>query len=217
MCSEPTSTPSPARTSSHVADRRLARGILDTSVVIDLDRIEPAALPREVAVTSITMAGTGRRPACDGRRRRAGSTAGPATAGRGCVRTVAVRRCCCACIRPHLRIGHRAAPHGSWSTRRRLADRCGRLLSRTPIVHAQSRRFASTRGSRDRRRHLSESCAITRRIARARARSDECAVASEASLAAYRGPSPSPRAVAAAACRDLRLWRAGARGAMIHS
>lgn len=56
MCSEPTSTPSPARTSSHVADRRLARGILDTSVVIDLDRIEPVALPREVAVTSITMA-----------------------------------------------------------------------------------------------------------------------------------------------------------------
>ena len=39
-----------------MADRRLARGILDTSVVIDLDRIEPNALPREVAVTSITMA-----------------------------------------------------------------------------------------------------------------------------------------------------------------
>jgi len=39
-----------------VADRRPARGILDTSVVIDLDRIEPDALPREIAVTSITMA-----------------------------------------------------------------------------------------------------------------------------------------------------------------
>jgi predicted nucleic acid-binding protein len=39
-----------------VADGRLQRGILDTSVVIDLDQIGPAALPREVAVTSITMA-----------------------------------------------------------------------------------------------------------------------------------------------------------------
>jgi len=39
-----------------VADHRLARGILDTSVVIDLERMEPASLPREVAVTSITMA-----------------------------------------------------------------------------------------------------------------------------------------------------------------
>ena len=48
--------PSPARTPSHVADDRLQRGILDTSVVIDLDQIVPAALPRELAVTSITMA-----------------------------------------------------------------------------------------------------------------------------------------------------------------
>lgn len=39
-----------------MADHRLARGILDTSVVIDLERMEPASLPREVAVTSITMA-----------------------------------------------------------------------------------------------------------------------------------------------------------------
>ena len=39
-----------------MTDHRLARGILDTSVVIDLERMEPASLPREVAVTSITMA-----------------------------------------------------------------------------------------------------------------------------------------------------------------
>lgn len=47
---------SPARRSRLVTDHRLARGILDTSVVIDLERMEPASLPREVAVTSITMA-----------------------------------------------------------------------------------------------------------------------------------------------------------------
>lgn len=35
---------------------RLDRGILDTSVVIDLERLDASELPREVAVTSITMA-----------------------------------------------------------------------------------------------------------------------------------------------------------------
>lgn len=37
-------------------EHRPARGILDTSVVIDLEQIEPSKLPLEVAVSSITMA-----------------------------------------------------------------------------------------------------------------------------------------------------------------
>lgn len=37
-------------------EHRLARGILDTSVVIDLEHLDASVLPREVAVTSITMA-----------------------------------------------------------------------------------------------------------------------------------------------------------------
>lgn len=37
-------------------EQRLERGVLDTSVVIDLERIDAAALPRAVAVTAITMA-----------------------------------------------------------------------------------------------------------------------------------------------------------------
>ncbi|MES1242154.1 MAG: type II toxin-antitoxin system VapC family toxin [Acidobacteriota bacterium] len=37
-------------------DRRPARGILDTSVVIDLEQIEPSRLPLEVAVSAVTMA-----------------------------------------------------------------------------------------------------------------------------------------------------------------
>lgn len=37
-------------------EHRLPRGILDTSVVIDLERLDASVLPREVAVTSITMA-----------------------------------------------------------------------------------------------------------------------------------------------------------------
>ncbi|HEX3552821.1 MAG TPA: type II toxin-antitoxin system VapC family toxin [Thermoanaerobaculia bacterium] len=39
-----------------MSDRRPARGLLDTSVVIDLEHIEPSRLPIEVAVSAITMA-----------------------------------------------------------------------------------------------------------------------------------------------------------------
>ena len=44
------------RTLCPVPDQRPARGILDTSVIIDLERIEPSQLPIEVAVSAITMA-----------------------------------------------------------------------------------------------------------------------------------------------------------------
>lgn len=37
-------------------EHRLQRGILDTSVVIDLEHVDPVDLPVEVAVTAITMA-----------------------------------------------------------------------------------------------------------------------------------------------------------------
>jgi len=46
----------PARILSRMPDRRPDRGLLDTSVVIDLERIEPSQLPLEVAVSAITMA-----------------------------------------------------------------------------------------------------------------------------------------------------------------
>jgi predicted nucleic acid-binding protein len=39
-----------------VADSRLPRGLVDTSVVIDLERIDPASLPVEVAISAITLA-----------------------------------------------------------------------------------------------------------------------------------------------------------------
>ena len=39
-----------------MADRRLARGLLDTSVLIDLERLDPSSLPLESAVSAITMA-----------------------------------------------------------------------------------------------------------------------------------------------------------------
>ena len=39
-----------------MAEHRHARGLIDTSVVIDLDAIEPRLLPRELAVSAITLA-----------------------------------------------------------------------------------------------------------------------------------------------------------------
>jgi predicted nucleic acid-binding protein len=39
-----------------VADPRPPRGLVDTSVVIDMERIDPAELPSEVAISAITLA-----------------------------------------------------------------------------------------------------------------------------------------------------------------
>ena len=46
----------PIKTSNPVADQRIERGVLDTSVVIDLDHLDISVLPIEVAVTALTMA-----------------------------------------------------------------------------------------------------------------------------------------------------------------
>lgn len=39
-----------------MADERRPRGLLDTSVVIDLERLDPSALPLESAISAITLA-----------------------------------------------------------------------------------------------------------------------------------------------------------------
>lgn len=44
------------RARPHVAERRHARGIIDTSVVIDLERADPSSLPAELAVSAVTLA-----------------------------------------------------------------------------------------------------------------------------------------------------------------
>jgi predicted nucleic acid-binding protein len=48
--------PSSIRMHRRVASTRSARGLLDTSAIIDLDRIETDSLPAEVAVSSVTLA-----------------------------------------------------------------------------------------------------------------------------------------------------------------
>jgi predicted nucleic acid-binding protein len=39
-----------------VAEQRHARGLVDTSVIIDLDTLDPARLPRELAISAMTLA-----------------------------------------------------------------------------------------------------------------------------------------------------------------
>ena len=50
------------RTRTRVADQRRARGLLDTSVVIDLETLSPSQLPVVVAISAITMAELAARP-----------------------------------------------------------------------------------------------------------------------------------------------------------
>src|SRR6185436_9318901 len=52
----PISTRSSPRTSNLVPEDRHPRGLLDTSVIIELDQLEPHVLPLEVAVSALTMA-----------------------------------------------------------------------------------------------------------------------------------------------------------------
>ena len=46
----------PVRTPNLVADHRTQRGLLDTSVIIDLEKLSAAQLPIESAISAITMA-----------------------------------------------------------------------------------------------------------------------------------------------------------------
>ena len=39
-----------------MAEHRATRGLVDTSVVIDLDQLDPGSLPEQLAVSSLTMA-----------------------------------------------------------------------------------------------------------------------------------------------------------------
>ena len=41
---------------AHVAERRHRQGLVDTSVVIDLGRVDPANLPAEIAISAVTLA-----------------------------------------------------------------------------------------------------------------------------------------------------------------
>lgn len=51
-----TSTATPAQTPRRVPDFHHDRGLIDTSIVIGLERIDPEALPRHLAIAAITLA-----------------------------------------------------------------------------------------------------------------------------------------------------------------
>jgi predicted nucleic acid-binding protein len=51
-----TLTQSPGKTTPRVPDARPERGLLDTSVIIELEHLDPAHLPLQVAICSLTLA-----------------------------------------------------------------------------------------------------------------------------------------------------------------
>ena len=51
-----TSTSPSTKTPPHVPEPRRPRGLVDTSVVIDLERIDPKTLPGELAISAVTLA-----------------------------------------------------------------------------------------------------------------------------------------------------------------
>jgi predicted nucleic acid-binding protein len=54
--SAPTSTASRLRIRFRVTDALPPRGLIDTSVVIDLERVAPDALPPEIAISAVSLA-----------------------------------------------------------------------------------------------------------------------------------------------------------------
>jgi len=50
------STRCSTRTRLHVAEPRHTRGLIDTSVVIGLEHIDPGSLPSELAISAVTLA-----------------------------------------------------------------------------------------------------------------------------------------------------------------
>jgi hypothetical protein len=147
--------PLPAKTSPLVADERPKRGILDTSVVIDLDQLEAHALPIEVAVTALTMAelAAGPHAATDSNERarrqdrlqRTEAAFDPlpfnAEAARAYGRIYAAGPICW--------------PEGARDPGCRLDDRRNRLLGRATALHAEPRGLRSFGRSGGNHRDLS--------------------------------------------------------------
>jgi hypothetical protein len=66
--SAPTWTRPRAKTGHPLPEQgRHRRGLLDTSVVIDIETLDPSQLPVEVAVSAVTMAELAAGPPCDDR------------------------------------------------------------------------------------------------------------------------------------------------------
>jgi predicted nucleic acid-binding protein len=55
-CSGPISTGTRTKIPRRVADASATRGLIDTSVVIGLDRVDPETLPSQLAVAAVTLA-----------------------------------------------------------------------------------------------------------------------------------------------------------------
>lgn len=141
------------RTRCHVPARH-ERGLLDTSVLIDFEKIDDGRLPVAVAVSAMTMAELAAGPHATsdpherGRRQdrlqRAEATFDPA----------ALRRKRSSCLRAHLRGGDGTRSQGPRRKSRRLADRSHSTGGRASALHPQPRRLPGHRRARYHRGRL---------------------------------------------------------------
>ena len=81
-----------------VADSRRPRGLIDTSVLFDLERVDPARLPLELAISAVTMAELAAGPHATVESSRACAAPGPAAACGGNFRGPAGGCGCCTSV-----------------------------------------------------------------------------------------------------------------------
>ncbi len=99
------SGPTSMRTLIRIRHRvpRHQRGVLDTSVVIDLASIDANALPAVASITALTLAELTTGPLSSADTSEQARRLGAATMGREHLRTDSIRRSCRSCVRPNLR------------------------------------------------------------------------------------------------------------------
>jgi len=102
---------------------RPSHGLMDTSVVIDLDQIDAGQLPNELAISALTMAELAAGPHATRRCRRASSTPRPPTTSRGRLRPATVRWRLRQSVRADLRGGRHDGAQGAWPPGNRSVDR----------------------------------------------------------------------------------------------
>ena len=139
---------------------RPSHGLMDTSVVIDLDQIDAEQLPNELAISALTMAELAAGPHATGDCRRASSTPRPPTTSRGRLRPAAVRWRLRQSLRADLRGGRRDWAQGAWPPGHRSVDRRHCRGRQPRPLHTQRRRLPRDRTPRDHRRRLTQFLAV---------------------------------------------------------
>ena len=132
-----TSTPRSTRTRRRAPESQPEQGLVDTSVVIDLEALDRASLPDELAISAVTLAELALRPPRDRRRRGARAAPGAPPAHGDDLRSAAARRLLRPGLWPRLRGGGERGPQSPRAARPRPAHRRHRDRPRASPLYAQ--------------------------------------------------------------------------------